>query len=157
ARTWGDLAADRWQVSLSVELPEQPLWIEADQSHLMQAVENLLFNARDATFEMRGHLRDVARQAPPEERRQALITAAGWRGKVVLRARMGPSGPVLEVADNGIGMTEEVRQRCTEAHYSTKRDNALHEGHSTGMGLGLSFVVAILATHEAKLEIESEP
>src|SRR5262249_18181301 len=64
---------------------------------------------------------------------------------------------VLEVADNGIGMTEEVRQRCTEAHYSTKRDNALHEGHSTGMGLGLSFVVAILATHEAKLEIESEP
>src|SRR5262249_20055556 len=87
----------------------------------------------------------------------ALIRAAGWRGKVVLRARPGLSGPVLEVTDNGIGMTEEVRQRCTEAHYSTKRDNALHEGHSTGMGLGLSFVVAILATHEAKLEIVSKP
>jgi signal transduction histidine kinase len=106
---------------------------------------------------MRGHLRDEARQAPPEERRQALINAAGWRGKVVLGARQGPTGPVLEVTDNGIGMTEDVRKRCTEAHFSTKRDNALHEGHSSGMGLGLSFVVAILATHEAKLEIESEP
>src|SRR5258707_8966681 len=28
-----------------------------------QAAENLLFNARDATFEMRNHLRDAARRA----------------------------------------------------------------------------------------------
>ena len=38
-------------------------------------------------------------------------------------------------------MTEEVRRRCTETHFSTKRDNAIYEGNSTGMGLGLSFVV----------------
>jgi signal transduction histidine kinase len=54
-------------------------------------------------------------------------------------------------------MTEEVRRRCTETHFSTKRDNALHEGNSTGMGLGLSFVVVILDHHGAKLEIESAP
>jgi signal transduction histidine kinase len=54
-------------------------------------------------------------------------------------------------------MTEEVRRRCTETHFSTKRDNALYEGHSTGMGLGLSFVVAILEHHHARLEVESEP
>ena len=59
--------------------------------------------------------------------------------------------------DNGIGMTEEVRRRCTETHFSTKRDNAIYEGNSTGMGLGLSFVVAILEHHQATLEIESEP
>ena len=61
------------------------------------------------------------------------------------------------MADNGAGMTEEVRRRCTETHFSTKRDNALYEGHSTGMGLGLSFVVAILEHHHAALEIESAP
>jgi signal transduction histidine kinase len=154
ARTWGDLAADRWQLDLSVDLSEGPLWVEGDLSHLVQAVENLLFNARDATFEMRGHLREEARQAPAEGRRQALISAAGWRGKVVLRTR---GGPVLEVSDNGVGMTDEVRKRCTETHFSTKRDNALYEGHSTGMGLGLAFVVAILDTHGAKMEIESSP
>src|SRR5207237_1042572 len=38
-----------------------------------------------------------------------------------------------------------------------KRDNALYEGHSTGMGLGLSFVTVILEHHRAELEILSEP
>jgi signal transduction histidine kinase len=64
---------------------------------------------------------------------------------------------VLEVRDNGVGMTEEVRRRCTETHFTTKRDNAVYEGNTTGMGLGLSFVVVILEHHAATLEIESEP
>jgi hypothetical protein len=38
------------------------LWIAGDASHLQQTVENLLFNSRDATFEMRNHLRDAARK-----------------------------------------------------------------------------------------------
>ena len=62
-RTWVDLARERWKLELSVELTSGPLWIEGDQSHLQQAVENLLFNARDATFEMRNHLREEAHQA----------------------------------------------------------------------------------------------
>ena len=61
------------------------------------------------------------------------------------------------VTDNGIGMTEEIRRRCTETHFSTKRDNAIYEGNSTGMGLGLSFVVVILEHHQATFEISSEP
>jgi signal transduction histidine kinase len=76
---------------------------------------------------------------------------------VVLRTRREGDGVVLEVGDNGAGMTEEVRRRRTETHFSTKRDNALYEGHSTGMGLGLSFVVTILEYHKATLQIESEP
>ena len=76
---------------------------------------------------------------------------------MVLRTRREGDRAVLEVQDNGAGMTEEVRRRCLETHFSTKRDNALYEGHSTGMGLGLSFVVAILESHQAKLEIESKP
>jgi signal transduction histidine kinase len=75
----------------------------------------------------------------------------------VLRTFRRGQEVVLEVCDNGAGMTEEVRRRCTETHFSTKRDNALYEGHSTGMGLGLSFVVAILEHHHARLDIESEP
>jgi len=89
--------------------------------------------------------------------RQALISAAGWRGAVVLRTRRVGDHAVLEVRDNGIGMTEEVRRRCTETHFSTKRDNALYEGAAAGMGLGLSFVVVILEHHGATLDIESTP
>jgi signal transduction histidine kinase len=158
--TWRDLAGERWKLDLVLELWAEPLWIEGDLSHLQQAVENLLFNARDATFEMRNALRDQARRSEgmtDAARRQAIIAAAGWRGQVVLRTRRAGDAALLEVQDNGIGMSEEVRQRCTQTHFSTKRDNAIYEGHSTGMGLGLSFVVAILEHHHAPLEVESQP
>jgi signal transduction histidine kinase len=127
---------------------------------LQQAVENLLFNARDATFEMRGRLREQARGRAvggEPERRQALIAAAAWKGAVVLRTRHEGGRAVLEVQDNGIGMTAEVRQNCMQAHFSTKRDNALFAGMNAGMGLGLSFVAVILGHHGATLEVESEP
>jgi signal transduction histidine kinase len=186
-RTWADLAREKWKLALELDLcradpdsPPSPLWIEGDLSHLQQALENLLFNARDATFEMRNYLRERARQreasgdaskrqpqeslpdgAPPgpadAERRQALIAAAAWKGHVCLRTRRQDDRAVLEVTDNGIGMTEEVRRRCVETHFSTKRDNALFAGLSAGMGLGLSFVTVILEHHQARLEIDSEP
>jgi signal transduction histidine kinase len=127
-------------------------------------LENFLFNARDAISEMRNHLRKQARPdggpghgALDETRRQALIAAAGWKGRVVIRTSVVGGQPVIEVEDNGIGMAAETRDHCTEAHFSTKRNNALYAGLSAGMGLGLSFVQMILEHHEATLEIESEP
>jgi signal transduction histidine kinase len=164
--TWADLARDKWKLDLRMELDTSSgsLIIQGDPSHLQQAAENLLFNARDATFEMRNHLRAKAREQgtgdggqESEGVRQALIAAAGWRGAVAVRTRRMGDRAVLEVRDNGVGMTEEVRRRCTETHFSTKRDNALYEGAAAGMGLGLSFVVVILEHHGAKLEIESQP
>ena len=157
--TWLDLARDKWKLQLGLDIRGEPLWIEGDWSHLQQTVENLLFNARDATFEMRNHLRDEARRADLDavSRRSALIAAAGWKGSVEVRAWRAAEEVVLEVRDNGIGMNEEVRRRCTETHFSTKRDNATYEGHSTGMGLGLSFVQVVLDNHHARLEIDSAP
>ncbi len=159
-RNWEDLARDKWKLNLTIELAPDPLPIEGDQSHIQQAIENLLFNARDATFEMRNHLREEARHAADredQERRQALIAAAAWKGAVVLRTRREADRAILEVQDNGIGMTPEVRRRCTETHFSTKRNNAVYEGNNTGMGLGLSFVSVILEHHRADLDIESGP
>jgi signal transduction histidine kinase len=183
ARTWEDLAREKWKLTLSSEFSQEPLWIYGDSSHLQQAFENLLFNARDATFEMRNHLREETRKRVPssvrsgsenssisthpishgstyetnESIREDLIAAAGWKGTVMVQTRKEGNKAVMEVRDNGIGMSEEVRRRCTETHFSTKRDNAIYEGNTTGMGLGLSFVVVILGHHQAQLEIESKP
>ncbi len=157
---WREMALEKWKLALTVERSAGPLIVAGDRSHLMQAVENLLFNARDATFEMRNRVREEARRDPKlgdEERRQALIAAAAWQGRVVLRTRAENGMAVLEVGDNGIGMTEEVRRRCLEPHFTTKRDNALYEGNTTGMGLGLSFVQTILEHHRGEMGIESEP
>src|SRR5207245_3087813 len=158
---WRELARDKWKLEVVTEPSDDaPLCVAGDVSHLQQAIENLLFNARDATFEMRNHLRDEARRAPgldERRRKEALIAAAAWRGRVVVRTRRVANAVILEVSDNGAGMTEEVRRRCTETHFSTKRDNAIYEGNSTGMGLGLSFVAVILEHHRAPLEIISRP
>ena len=159
-RTWAEMAWDKWKLRLTADVPAAPLAVSGDLSHLQQAVENLLFNARDATFEMRNHLREEARREPspdPAARRQKLIEAAAWKGEVALRVYRDADRAVLEVRDSGIGMTDEVRRNCLQTHFTTKRDNALYEGYSAGMGLGLSFVAVVLEHHGAEMEIESEP
>jgi len=156
--TWSDMARDKWKLLLRAETVPEPLQIRGDLSHLQQAIENLLFNARDATFEMRNQVREEARAVSDgSKRKQLLIDAAAWKGQVTLRSYREGDRAVLEVCDNGIGMTAEVRERCIQTHFSTKRDNALYEGYNAGMGLGLSFVVVVLEHHSATIEIESEP
>ena len=54
---------------------------------------------------------------------------------------------VLEVSDTGIGMTEEVRQRCLEPFFTTKGER--------GTGMGLAMVYGIVQRHEGTMEIES--
>jgi signal transduction histidine kinase len=159
-RTWEEVTRDKWKLQLHLELASETLSIDGDMSHLQQAVENLLFNARDATFEMRNHLREHARTDPKldtEARKQALLDAASWKGEAWLRTIAQGAEAILELRDNGIGMTDDVRTSCTQTHFTTKRDNALYEGYNAGMGLGLSFVAMVLEHHGGKLEIESAP
>jgi signal transduction histidine kinase len=159
-RTWTDMAWEKWKVRLTADPGDGPLVVNGDLSHLQQAVENLVFNARDATFEMRNHFREEARRTASLDSpglRQKLIEAAAWKGEVSLQTYRDGDAAVLEVRDNGIGMTAEVRENCLRTHFTTKRDNALYEGYSAGMGLGLSFVAVVLDHHHATLDIESAP
>jgi signal transduction histidine kinase len=156
-RTWAEMGRDKWKLRITAAAPATPLPVAGDLSHLQQAIENLIFNARDATFEMRNHLREEARKAPSEQRKQKLIDAAGWKGEVSVSARADGADVLFEVRDNGIGMTDAVRRNCLTTHFSTKRDNAIYEGYSAGMGLGLSFVAVVLEHHQAMLEIDSTP
>jgi signal transduction histidine kinase len=160
ADTWTEMSREKWKLLLSVELPTEPVYIQGDLSHLQQTIENLLFNARDATFEMRNHFREAARKDPAQDntqRKQRLIEAAGWKGAVMISVKLQDELILLDVRDNGVGMSEEVRRNCLRTHFTTKRDNALYEGYSAGMGLGLSFVAVVLEHHRAELEIQSEP
>lgn len=57
---------------------------------------------------------------------------------------------ILEVTDNGSGMTPEVRRRCMDPFFTTKPMNE-------GTGLGLSIMHGIVKEYKGTVEIESTP
>jgi len=53
----------------------------------------------------------------------------------------------VEVADNGVGMSEETRRHCLEPFFTTKGER--------GTGLGLAMVYGVTRRHNADIEMES--
>jgi signal transduction histidine kinase len=121
-------------VGLSCEVETAgPFWIEADESQLHQVIMNLVVNARDAM---------------PEggEIRIRMSRIDSWDS-----AGPGSIGRILiEVADTGGGMTEEVRRRAFEPFFTTKH-------RDRGTGLGLSIVRGIVRDNGGVIDLESAP
>lgn len=119
---WKTLALEEGRiVNVQFELARVPP-VHGNGAELREAVTNLIFNAVDAL---------------PKG------------GAITLRTRREDAQVVLEVADNGLGMTPEVRRRCLDPYFTTKGQR--------GTGLGLAMVFGIIKRHEGTLEIESTP
>jgi PAS domain S-box-containing protein len=71
-------------------------------------------------------------------------------GFVRLRTRLDARDQkvIVEIEDNGVGMSETTRSRCLEPFYTTKGER--------GTGLGLPMVFGMLQRHGGELEIDSE-
>jgi signal transduction histidine kinase len=125
-----NLTQPRWKdqalasgITIRIETDLKPLPLVAgNEAELREVLTNLIFNAVDAM---------------PEG------------GTITLRTRADVEHVALEVSDTGIGMTDEVRQRCLEPFFSTKGER--------GTGLGLAMVYGIIQRHHGTLLIESEP
>jgi CheY-like chemotaxis protein len=109
-------------IPIRMETDLQPVpAIAGSESDLRDALTNLIFNAVDAM---------------PKG------------GTITIRTRIDSDHVLLEVSDTGVGMTEEVRQRCLEPFFSTKGEH--------GSGFGLALVYGILQRHEGTIDVESE-
>jgi signal transduction histidine kinase len=75
--------------------------------------------------------------------------ATGKRGRITLRTRKEGPRAVIEVEDDGCGMTEEVRAMLFTPFFTTK-------GHG-GMGLGLRLSRTAVELHGGTLSCESAP
>jgi PAS domain S-box-containing protein len=123
-------AADRG-VTLRHEVPEGLPSVTCDPKLIHMATTDIVVNAFDA----------CTWKEYPE----------GESAEVVLRCSLIGDGDffVIEVCDNGCGMTEEIRRHIFTPFFSTKK--------TLGTGLGLAVTARIIAAHEGKIDVESEP
>ncbi|HEY2148219.1 MAG TPA: ATP-binding protein [Pirellulales bacterium] len=120
-------AAAAKQIRLATELSPMYLGALADRDLLLQAAINLLSNAVKYT---------------PE------------RGSVVVRSRVTDEEIVFEVADTGVGLTEEDAVRVFEKFYRVKKDRNMAQG--TGLGLPLAKHI-VEDVHGGRITVESSP
>jgi len=73
--------------------------------------------------------------------------------RIELRARRDGADAVVEIADDGPGMPQEVAARITERFYRADPGRSRHRG---GSGLGLSIADAAVAAHGGTIDVESD-
>lgn len=134
-----------------IELRPAPsgLWVLQNRTDIAQIVVNLVLNARDTLLEKAG------KQPPPDW--APLITVELATGEHPPAGAHSPGGRAnagagawqrFTVRDNGMGMSEEVRERIFEPFYTTKETGQ-------GTGLGLATVWHLIKTMGGRLDVET--
>jgi signal transduction histidine kinase/ActR/RegA family two-component response regulator len=122
---------DARQQQLTVALPPEPVWLEADPLRLMQVLVNLLDNAAKYTGEG-GHV---------------WLTAAVASG-----GRESPAEITISVRDNGIGIAADTLPHVFDLFAQADRSLNRSEG---GLGIGLSMVRSLVELHGGTVQAAS--
>jgi heavy metal sensor kinase len=118
------LLAEDKKISITCDA-NQPVLVEGDSARLKQVVVNLLDNA---------------------------IKYTPQNGAIQLHVHAVNGHAILEVEDNGVGISPEALPHIFERFY---RVDQIRSGDFEGAGLGLSIVKAICSAHGAEIEATS--
>jgi PAS domain S-box-containing protein len=110
---------------LTIELPSEPVHIDADPVRFAQIIANLLTNA-------------------------AKYTDSG--GVIAVRAGVEAQSVVVSVQDDGIGISPELLPRVFEMFSQSQSALERAEG---GLGIGLSLVRGLVSLHGGSIEAKS--
>lgn len=121
----GQILAQERQLEISSEVPEQPVFVAANDTALRRLLLLLVDNA-------------------------VKYTPAG--GRITVSVALDSSGPTVTVRDTGIGIPETALPHVFERFYRVDESRNREAG---GVGLGLSIARWIAERHHAGLEAES--
>ncbi|HET6345961.1 MAG TPA: hybrid sensor histidine kinase/response regulator [Myxococcota bacterium] len=156
-RQMGDLA-DELLVLSKGEIPHYELL----PASLTDVVRDAVAMNRNTSLLAKRHLElEIALNVPPVRlaasrcsrmltnliRNAAQATAEG--GHIRVSVRLGDRAVLLEVKDDGVGMSSSVRDHIFQPLFSTKGE--------AGVGLGLSICRAVMEAHGGTLTCESAP
>jgi len=111
--------------SLTVDVPHDPIWLDADLTRLAQVVGNLLNNA-------------------------AKYTPEG--GRIGLSVRTHGNDVVIAVSDNGLGIPADMQSKVFQLFAQVENHAGRAKG---GLGIGLALVKQLVAMHNGSVEAES--
>ena len=120
--------ANKKNISIAVQNPsEKPVWVFADPVKIAQVLTNLIINA---------------------------INYGRKGGYIKISNHEFDKKILIEVEDNGIGITEEDSRRIFERFYRVEKSRARKKG---GTGLGLAIVKHIIDSHNETVTVRSSP
>jgi signal transduction histidine kinase len=111
--------------SLTVDVPLEPIWLDADLTRLAQVVGNLLNNA-------------------------AKYTPEG--GRIGLSVRTDGDDAVIAVSDNGLGIPVDMQSKVFLLFAQVENHADRARG---GLGIGLALVRRLVAMHDGSVSAES--
>ncbi len=111
---------------LTVSLPPEPIWLDADVSRLEQVLVNLLTNAAKYT---------------------------GEGGRIWVTAKQEGEECVLRVRDNGVGIPRDLLPHVFDLFTQSERSLDRSQG---GLGIGLALVQRLTNLHGGTVEVYSE-
>ncbi|HEX3871793.1 MAG TPA: ATP-binding protein, partial [Pirellulales bacterium] len=114
------------QHTLTVSLPDEPIWLDADPARLEQIVSNLLANA-------------------------AKYTEPG--GRIWLSAMCQNQRAVISVRDEGVGIAPELLPHIFDLFTQAERTLDQSQG---GLGVGLTLVKSLLELHGGTISARSD-
>jgi len=149
-----------------VVAPGTAFLVDGDEPRLRQVLGNLVNNALTHTPPGTPVRVKISRGTLPadEPARPAAVPApgepSGWPGEATVAASPAAAGDqtvpavVLDVADDGPGMTADQAQRVFERFY---RADAARNRASGGTGLGLAIVAGLVAAHGGSVSVRTAP
>lgn len=126
AEKWAEKMEEK-ELSFSVHLPDEPVWVEGDWSRLAQVVHNLLSNANRYTL--------------PGGGVEISLKQENGRGRI-------------EVKDTGVGISREDQRFLFTRFFRAIHEESTYE--VSGAGLGLHISKAIVEAHNGEMWFESE-